>query len=102
MENANNTRATALDLQVIDVNLAAMQYSKRLELLSRWIPICQEIADECGVELPDADRLRLMILSAYRAMCLLANSALAFPDPIIQDRIVTQFLIDCFTVGSER
>jgi hypothetical protein len=100
MHNVTN-RANDSDLSVTNFNPNALHYSKRLELYARWIPVCQEIADECG-GLPDPDRLRLMILSAHQAMCLLANSALAFPDPIMQDRIVTQFLIDCFTDGSER
>jgi hypothetical protein len=101
METLTN-RASTPDLPVIDFNLNEMHYSKRLELYARWIPVCQEIADECGRDLPDADRLGQMILAGYQAMCLLANSALAFPDPIMQERIVTQFLIDCFTAGSER
>jgi hypothetical protein len=99
MENINNNRAYALDLSVIKDNLTTIAYSKRLELFARWIPVCQEIADECDVELPRPDRLRMIILSAYHAMCLLAQAALAFPDPVMQDRIVTQFLIDCFTAG---
>jgi hypothetical protein len=97
MENAINTYPSSLDLKVIDVT--TMDHSKRLELLARWIPVCQEIAEEHDVELPYPDRLRLMILSAYETMCLLAHSALAFPDPIMQDRVITQFLIDCFNVG---
>lgn len=100
MHNVTN-RANASDLSVTNFNPNALHYSKRLELYARWIPVCQEIADECSRDLPDADRLGQMILAAYQAMCLLANSALAFPDPIMQDRIVTQFLIDCFTDGSE-
>jgi hypothetical protein len=101
MENANNTRPNALDLSVMNVNHTPLHYSKRLELFARWVPICQEIAEECSVELPDADRLRVMILSAHQAMCLLAQSALTFPDPITQNRIVNQFLIDCFTPRNE-
>jgi hypothetical protein len=99
MENAINTCPSSLDLKVIDVT--TMDHSKRLELLARWIPVCQEIAEEHDVELPCPDRLRLMILSAYETMCLLAHSALAFPDPIMQDRVMTQFLIDCFTAGQK-
>lgn len=99
MHNPNNTRAHTLDLKVIDNNLTAIDPSKRLELFARWVPICQEIADECDVELPCSDRLRLMILSAHHAMCLLTQSALSFSDAITQDRVVTQFLIDCFTEG---
>jgi hypothetical protein len=99
MENAINTYPSSLDLKVIDV--ATMDHSKRLELLARWIPVCQEIAEEHDVELPYPDRLRLMILSAYETMCLLAHSALAFPDPIMQDRVITQFLVDCFTAGQK-
>jgi hypothetical protein len=102
MKNANNTRFNILGLPVIDHNLTTMHCSKRLELLARWIPVCQEIADECNVELPRPDRLRGMIFSAYQAMCLLAQSALAFPDAVTQDRVVTQFLIDCFTASDER
>jgi hypothetical protein len=99
MENATNTCLSPLDLKVID--LTTMDHSKRLELLARWIPVCQEIAEEYDIELPYPDRLRLMILSAYQTMCLLAHSARAFPDPIMQDRVMTQFLIDCFTAGQK-
>jgi hypothetical protein len=99
MENATNTCLSPLDLKVID--LTTMDHSKRLELLARWIPVCQEIAHEYDIELPYLDRLRLMILSAYQTMYLLAHSALAFPDPIMQDRVMTQFLIDCFTAGQK-
>jgi hypothetical protein len=99
MENATNTCPSPLDLKVVEVT--TMDHSKRLELLARWIPVCQEIAEEYDMELPYPDRLRLMILSAYKTMCLLAHSALAFPDPIMQDRVMTQFLIDCFTAGQK-
>jgi hypothetical protein len=99
MENAINSCPSPLDLKVID--LTTIDHSKRLELLARWIPVCQEIAQEYDIELPYLDRLRLMILSAYQTMCLLAHSALAFPDPIMQDRVMTQFLIDCFTAGQK-
>lgn len=99
METLTN-RASTTDIPVTDFNLNEMHYSKRLELYARWFPVCKEIADECGRDLPDADRLRLMILSAHQAMCLLAQVSLIFPDPVTQDRIVNQFLIDCLTTDS--
>jgi hypothetical protein len=101
MENTNNTFLNVLDLSVVNLNNSSLLHSKRLELFARWVPICQEIAEESNVEVPDADRLRLMILSAHQAMCLLAQSALTFPDRITQDRIINQFLIDCFTSSDE-
>jgi hypothetical protein len=101
MEHITNTRDNASDLPVDELNPNNMHYTKRLELFARWLPICQDVAHECNVELPSPDRLRLMILSAHQAMCLLASSALAFPGAIMQDRIVTQFLIDCFTADQE-
>jgi hypothetical protein len=95
MDNVTN-RAKASDLSVTNFNLNAMHYSKRLELYARWIPVCQEIAYECGRELPGAERLGQMILAAHHAMCLLADVSLDFPNAVTQDRIVNQFLIDCF------
>jgi hypothetical protein len=50
MENATNTCPSPLDLKVID--LTTMDHSKWLELLARWIPVCQEIAQEYNIELP--------------------------------------------------
>jgi hypothetical protein len=97
MENVNPNRANASDLQVNDFNPNQMHHSKRLELLVRWIPVCQDIANESGREPPDADRLRQMILSAHQTMCLLTQVSLEFPDAVTQDRIINQFLIDCFS-----
>ena len=99
MDNVRNKRPIAFDLRVNDLNSNTIDCCKTLELLARWIPVCKDIADECGLDLPDADRLRLMILSAHKTMCILADVCLVFPDPITQDRIVTQFLIDCFMGG---
>jgi hypothetical protein len=96
MDNVTNC-ANASDLPVNNLNPNSMHYSKRLELYARWIPVCQEIADECGRELPDAERLGQMILAAHHAMCLLADVSLEFPDVVTQDRIINQFLIDCFS-----
>jgi hypothetical protein len=38
-----------------------------------------------------------MILAAHHVMCLLADVSLDFPNAVTQDRIVNQFLIDCFS-----
>ncbi len=96
MENVTPNLPIIADRLASAPNSDNIASSKRLELLARWIPVCQEIADECALDLPDPDRLRLMILSAHEAMCLLARVSLVFPDPITTDRIVNQFLIDCF------
>jgi hypothetical protein len=96
MEDIKN-RVNASDLPVTNFNPETMQYSKRLELYARWIPVCQEVAYECGRELPDGDRLGQMILAAHHVMCLLADVSMDFPNAVTQDRIVNQFLIDCFS-----
>jgi hypothetical protein len=97
MDNVNHNRADASDLRVNSLNPNSMHYSKRLELYARWIPVCQEIADECGRELPHGDRLGKMILSAHYSMCLLADASLEFPDAVTQQRVINQFLMDCFS-----
>ena len=100
MENATHALTNVSDLAV-NLNPNAMHYSKCLELFARWVPVCQEIAQDTGCDVPSADRLRQMILNAHAAMCLLAEVSLEFPDPVTQHRIVNQFLIDCFSVLKE-
>src|SRR5690348_5224625 len=99
MENVTNNRHIPSDLRVGDFNSNTTESSKQLELLARWIPICQDIANDCGMDLPDPQHLQKMIFSANEALRLLAHVSLVFPDPITQDRIVNQFLIDCFAAA---
>jgi hypothetical protein len=93
LQNNNHDFRPNLKLESLSLGRSS---SRVLELVERWTPVCEDLAVQYNIELPDPDWLLLIIVAANEAMWLLYQLALQPPDRPTQLRMVNQFLIDAF------